>query len=66
MRSAISRHVRKIVRMEHLSSHRTDFHEIRYLIIFPISVEGVQVSLKSDKNNEYFTLRPYLPQFLLQ
>ena len=54
------------VRMEQLGSHRTDFQEIRYWIIFRISVEGVQVSLKSHKNNGYFTLRPYFPQFLLK
>jgi len=39
------------ISMEQLGSHRTEFHKIRYLILFPVSVEGVQVSLKSDKNN---------------
>ena len=63
----IFRHVRKIaesdyfvsirlsVRMEQLVSHRTDFHEISYLSIFRKSVQKIQVSLKSDKNNRYFT-----------
>jgi hypothetical protein len=37
--------------MEQLGSHRTDFHEIRYLRIFLKLVEKIQVSLKSDTNN---------------
>ena len=37
--------------MEQLGSHRTDFHEILYLSIFRKSVQKIQVSLKSDKNN---------------
>ena len=47
--------VRPSDRMEQLDSHRTDFHEILYLIIFQKFVEKIQVSLKSDKNNGYFT-----------
>ena len=43
------------VRMEQLSSQRTDFHEIWYLRIFRKSVQKIQVSLKSNKNNGYFT-----------
>jgi hypothetical protein len=35
-----------------------DFYEIWYLNIFRPSVEEIRVSLKSDKNNEYFTWRP--------
>jgi len=46
------------VRMEQLGAHWTDFHEIWYLSIFRKSVEKIQVSLKSDKNNGYFTWRP--------
>ena len=38
--------------------HLTDFHEISYLCIFRQSVHKIQVSLKSDKNNGYFTWRP--------
>jgi hypothetical protein len=34
------------------------FHEILYLSIFWKSVEKIQVSLKSVKNNRYFTCRP--------
>ena len=34
------------------------FYEIWYLCIFRKSVEKIQVSLKSDKNNGYFTWRP--------
>ena len=32
-----------------------DFHEILYLCIFRKSVEKIQVSLKSDRNNGYYT-----------
>jgi hypothetical protein len=46
------------IRMEQRGSHRTDFHEIWYLDIFRKSLEKVEVSLKSDKNNGYFTWRP--------
>jgi hypothetical protein len=46
------------VRMEQLGSHWTDIHEIWYLCVFRKSVEDIQVSLKSDKNNGYFTWRP--------
>ena len=44
-------------RMEQLGSHWTDFHEIWYLNIFRTFVEKIQVSLKSDKSNGYFTRR---------
>jgi len=37
---------------------QTDFHEIWYLSVFQKSVEKVKVSLKSDKNNRFFTWRP--------
>ena len=47
----ISIRLRPSVRMEQLGSHWTDFHEIWYLIIFRKTVEKIQVSLKSDKNN---------------
>jgi hypothetical protein len=43
------------VRMEKLGSHWTDFYEILYMKIFRKSVEKIQVSVKSDKNNGYFT-----------
>jgi len=35
-----------------------NFKEIRYLSIFRKSVEKIQVSLQSDKNNGYFIWRP--------
>jgi len=41
--------------MEQLGYHWTDFHEILNLGIFQKCVQGSQVSLKSDKNNRYFT-----------
>jgi hypothetical protein len=37
--------------MEHLGSHWTDFHEILFLSTFRKSVEKIQVTSKSDKNN---------------
>jgi hypothetical protein len=43
------------VRIEQLHSHQTEFHKIWYLSIFRKSVAKIQVSLKSDKNNVYFT-----------
>jgi hypothetical protein len=44
------------VRMEHLVSHWTDFHEFLYLSIFRKKTRflKIQVSLKSDKNNGCF------------
>jgi len=50
------------VGMEHLGSHWTDFHENRYFCIFRKSVDKIQVSLKSDKNNG--TLRGDLRIFM--
>ena len=44
-----------VFRMEQLGSHLKDFHEILYLNIFRKTDEKIQVSLKSDKNNRYFT-----------
>jgi hypothetical protein len=46
------------VHMEQLGSHWTDFHEIWYLNIFRKSVGKIQVSLKSERNDGYFTWRP--------
>jgi hypothetical protein len=43
------------VRMEQLGSHRTDFYQILYLLIFRKTVEKMQVTLKLDKNKGYFT-----------
>ena len=51
------RHVCPSVQTEQLGSHRTGFHEIRYLSIFRKSVEKIQDSLKSDKNTGHFTWR---------
>jgi hypothetical protein len=44
--------------MEHIGSHWMDFHEILYLITFQKSVEKIQLSLQSDKNNRCFASRP--------
>jgi hypothetical protein len=49
--------VRLSVRIEQLGFHWTNFQEILYLSIFRKSVEKIQVSLKSDKNNGHFTRR---------
>jgi len=46
--------VRSSVLMEQLGSNYTDFQEILFLSIFRKSVEKIQVSLKSGKNNGYF------------
>jgi len=50
-------HVRPSIRMEQLGSRWTDFCESLHLRIVLKSVEKVQVSLKSGKNNGYFTWR---------
>ena len=57
--------------MEQLGSHWTDFDETLYLSFFRKPVEKIQVSLKSNKNNEYFTWRRfdifyYLAEFFLE
>jgi hypothetical protein len=44
--------------MEQHGSHWTEFYKIWYLRIFRKSVQKIQVSLKSHKNNRYFTWRP--------
>ena len=59
------------IRMEQLGSNWTDFHELWYLSTVWKSVKKIQVSLKSDKNNWYFTWRPihfwsYLAYFFLE
>jgi hypothetical protein len=54
------------IRMEHLGFHSTNFHETWYLTIFQNCVEKIQVSLKSDKDNLYFTCRQYATQLLLE
>jgi hypothetical protein len=43
--------------MEQLGSHWTDFDETWYLRFCQKSVDRIQVSLQSDKNNGYFTGR---------
>jgi hypothetical protein len=47
------------VRMEQLGSHWKDFDTISYVIFVKKSVEKIQVSLKSDKNNGYSTWRRF-------
>jgi len=46
------------VHMKLLCSHWKDFHEVLYLSIFLKFVEKMEVTLKSDKNKEYFTRKP--------
>jgi len=46
------------VHMEKFGRHKAYFHEILYLSIFRKSVEKIQISSKSNKNNGYFTWRP--------
>jgi len=50
--------VRRSVRLVQLGYKWIDFHENWYLNIFRKSVQKIQVSLKSHKNNGHFTLRP--------
>jgi hypothetical protein len=57
-------------RMELLGSPSKAFHKIWYFSIFWNSVEKIQVSFKSDKNNKYFSWRyvhlwQYLAEFYL-
>jgi len=47
--------LRLSVRMQKLGSHSMDFRVICCFSIFPKSVEKIQVSLNSDKNNWHFT-----------
>jgi len=42
------------VRVEQVGSHRSDFHEIWYLMVFRKPVEKIEVSLTHGKNNGYF------------
>jgi len=42
-------------RHEHFSYHYTDFQKILYLNFFRKYAEKIQVSLKPDKDNGYFT-----------
>jgi len=46
-------------------NHWTDFHGIWYLNTLRKSVQQIQVSWKSDKNNRYFTWRPIQTFFLI-
>jgi hypothetical protein len=52
------RPARPSVHTEQICSHWADFHKIWYLKILRKSVEKNSVSLKSDKNNGYFTWIP--------
>ena len=49
--------IRPFVRMGQLGSQWMDLNEICYLSTFRKYVEKIQVSLKSDKYNGYFTWR---------
>ena len=50
--------VRLSVRMEQLRFHGSHCPAVWYWSIFRKSAEKIQVSLKSDKNNGYFTWKP--------
>ena len=58
LRAASYLTVRLSIRVEKLGSHWTDLHRTWYLRIARKSVEKIQVSLKSDKNDVYLTRRP--------
>ena len=51
-------HVYPSTRMEQFGPHLTDFNGYLHLRPLRKSVEKIQVSLKSDNNNGYFTWRP--------
>ena len=53
------------IHMEQLSFQWMDFHEILYLNIFKKSAMKMQVWLKSDKTNGYFTWRLTFNSILL-
>jgi hypothetical protein len=57
VRLSVRRSVRLCICTEQLGSHQTDFDETWHLSFFRKSVEKIYVSLKSDKNNGYFTRR---------
>jgi hypothetical protein len=59
VRPSVRTSIRLFVRMEQLCSHWTDFDEICYLSFFRKSVKKIKFSLKSDKNNGYFTCRRF-------
>jgi len=65
---AVRLSIRPSLRMKHLGSHWTDFHENLYLNIFRKSVEKIQVSLNSAKNNGYVTWKDfwYIVQLFLE
>jgi hypothetical protein len=58
VRPSVRPSFRPSVLVQQFGSHWTESHEIWHLIIFRKSVEETESSLKSDKNNEYFTCRP--------
>ena len=58
VRPSIFLSVRPSVRVEQIDSHWTDFYAIWYLRVFRKYLEKIQLSLKSSKNNGFFTWRP--------
>jgi len=58
--------IRLSARKEQLGSQWTDFHEIWYLRICRKSVEKIQVSLSSYKNNSYFKWSPMYRTFMIK
>ena len=56
--------VRPSVSIEQLGSHWTNYHEIWHCSTYWKSVQKIQVSFKSDKNNGLFA--QYLAEFSLE
>ena len=56
-RPSVRGYVCPSVRKEQIGSHWTDFQQILYLSILRKSIQKPQVSLKTEKNNVYFTWR---------
>jgi hypothetical protein len=51
--------------MDKLLSHLKNFHEILYLKIFQMSLEKIQVSLKSDKNDrQVLHMKNYIYKYI--
>jgi hypothetical protein len=63
LKNVVFRRVRKVPKINYLLHHnsaptRTDLYEISYVSVYRKSVEKIQVWLKYDKNNGYFTRSP--------
>ena len=65
LKASSSLSVRPSTCIEQLGYHWMEFHDIWYFCIFHKYVEKIHVSLKSDKNNGYFTWWPIYIFFII-